>query len=78
MAKIAAPTKTKEEKKKAVTPKPTAAVEQTPPGSIKPLQLKLPEQTKNEFKAYAGIRGKSMKVLFMEIFDEYKENHKEE
>ena len=45
--------------------------------SIKPLQLKLPEQTKNEFKAYAGIRGKSMKILFIEMFEEYKENHKE-
>lgn len=75
MAKIAPPTN-KNIKNKTVTPKPTAAVEQAPPGSIKPLQLKLPEQTKNEFKAYAGIRGKSMKVLFMEMFDEYKENHK--
>lgn len=76
MAKIAPPTTNKEVKNKPVTPKPTAAVEQAPPNSIKPLQLKLPEQTKNEFKAFAGIRGKSMKVLFMEMFDEYKENHK--
>ena len=77
MAKIAPPTSNKVVKKKAITPKPTAAIEQTPPDSIKPLQLKLPEQTKNEFKAYAGIRGKSMKILFIEMFEEYKENHKE-
>jgi len=78
MAKIAPPTSTtKEIKKRPATPKPIAAIEQTPPDSIKPLQLKLPEQTKNEFKAYAGIRGKSMKNLFIEMFEEYKENHKE-
>ena len=77
MAKIAPPTNKKAVKKEIVTTKPTAAIEQTPPDSIKPLQLKLPELTKNEFKAYAGIRGISMKKLFIQMFEEYKENHKE-
>lgn len=49
--------------------------EQIPPDAIKPLQLKIPENKKNEFKAYAAIRGRSMNALFLDMFDEYKSNN---
>lgn len=49
--------------------------EQTPPDAIKPLQLKIPESKKNEFKAYAAMRGRSMNALFLDMFDEYKSNN---
>jgi len=55
--------------------KPIKAIEQTPPDSIKPLQLKLPENKKNEYKAFAAIRGRSMNDLFLEMFEEYKTKH---
>ncbi|NOR71910.1 MAG: hypothetical protein GQ532_19860 [Methylomarinum sp.] len=48
--------------------------------NISTLQFKVLESFKNEFKAYAAIRGKSMSALFIEIFEEYKEktnDHKE-
>ncbi|VAW42621.1 hypothetical protein MNBD_GAMMA01-1394 [hydrothermal vent metagenome] len=48
---------------------------QTPPDAIKPLQLKIPEGRKNEFKAYAAMRGRSMNALFLDMFEEYKDNH---
>ncbi len=54
---------------------PVGATEQTPPDSIRPLQLKIPETKKNEFKAYAAIRGQTMNVLFLEMFKEYREKH---
>jgi hypothetical protein len=57
----------------AATPKkPT---KQTPPSAIKPLQLKIPEHKKNEFKAYAAMHGQSMNTLFLDMFDEYKSTH---
>lgn len=55
--------------------KPKAPTEQIPPDAIKPLQLKIPEGKKNEFKAYAAMRGRSMNALFLDMFDEYKEKH---
>lgn len=55
--------------------KPKAATEQTPPDSIAPLQVKIPEHVKNEFKAFAAMRGKSMNTLFVEMFEEYKQKH---
>ena len=53
--------------------KPSAPMEQTPPDAIKPLQLKIPEGKKNEFKAYAAMRGRSMNALFLDMFEQYKE-----
>ena len=59
--------------KKAVSKaKPKAPTEQTPPDAIKPLQLKIPENKRNEFKAYAAMRGKPMNELFLEMFEKYK------
>ena len=53
--------------------KPKALTQQTPPDAIKPLQLKIPESKKNEFKAYAAMRGRSMNVLFLDMFEQYKD-----
>ena len=55
--------------------KPKAAIEQTPPSSIVPIQLKIPEARRNEFKAYAAMRGRTMNALFLDMFEEYKEKH---
>ena len=55
--------------------KPKAATEQTPPSSIVPIQLKIPEARRNEFKAYAAMRGRTMNALFLDMFEEYKEKH---
>jgi hypothetical protein len=52
--------------------KPTAAIEQTPPSSLVLMQIRVPESARNEFKAYASMRSKSMNVLFLEMFEEYK------
>lgn len=70
MANIQPPTN-----KKVMKLKPKAATEQIPPDAIKPLQLKIPEGAKNEFKAYAAMQGKSMNTLFLEMFAEHKEKH---
>ena len=67
--------KTKNKKSTFVTPKSNKATEQSPPSTIKPIQLKIPENKKNEFKAYAAIRGRSMNTLFLEMFEEYKSTH---
>lgn len=61
--------------KKVEKAKPTKPTEQAAPDAIKPLQLKIPESKKNDFKAYAALRGKSMNTLFLEMFEEYKEKH---
>lgn len=53
--------------------KPKAPTQQTPPDAIKPLQLKIPEGKKNEFKAYAAMRGRSMNALFLDMFEQYKD-----
>ena len=80
MANIAPPkenknkTKTKENKT-VVHLKSNAATLQTPPDAIKPLQLKIPESSKNEFKAYASIHGKTMAHMFLDMFEEHKQNH---
>lgn len=55
--------------------KPKEPTAQPAPDSIKPLQLKIPESKKNEFKAYSAMRGKSMNALFLEMFEEYIEKH---
>lgn len=55
--------------------KPKAPTEQTPPDEIAPLQLKIPTYRRNEFKAYAAMRGRSMNSLFLEMFDHYKKNN---
>ncbi len=60
-------------KKVVAKAKPMAATEQTPPDAIKPLQLKIPENKRNEFKAYAAMRGKPMNELFLEMFEKYKD-----
>lgn len=52
------------------------ATDQTPPNTVVPLQLKINGQLRNEFKAYAAINGKSMNKLFVEMYQEYLENHK--
>lgn len=54
---------------------PKSSIEQSSPSSIKPLQLKIPESAKKEFKAYAALRGQPMNALFLEMFTEYKEKH---
>lgn len=79
MAKIAPPTEkktaVKRVVKKASEMKSKKATGQTPPDAIIPLQIKIPETVKNEFKAMASIRGQSMNALFLEMFEEYKESH---
>lgn len=79
MAKIAPPTEkkvpVKRTVKKASEMKSNKATAQTPPDAIIPLQIKIPETVKNEFKAMASIRGQSMNALFLEMFEEYKEPH---
>ena len=55
--------------------RPKNPTEQPAPDAIKPLQLKIPESRKNEFKAYAAMRGRSMNALFLDMFEEYKEKH---
>lgn len=52
--------------------KPAAATEQTPPSSLVLMQIRVPESARNEFKAYASMRSKSMNVLFLEMFEELK------
>jgi hypothetical protein len=74
MAKLAPPKKTKVPAVVSV-PKPTKSIEQAAPDAIKPIQLKIPESSKNEFKAYAAMRGLAMNDLFLQMFDEYKENN---
>jgi len=54
---------------------PKAPTEQSPPSAIVPLQLKIPESAKKEFKAYAALRGQPMNSLFLEMFEEYKNKH---
>jgi hypothetical protein len=79
MAKIAPPTEkktpVKRTVKKASEMKSNKATGQTPPDAIIPLQIKIPETVKNEFKAMASIRGQSMNALFLEMFEEHKESH---
>lgn len=76
MANIAPPPeKKKPSRKKLSAPKPKTATAQIPPDSIKPLQLKIPESAKNEFKAYAAMQGKNMNTLFLEMFEEHKTKH---
>jgi hypothetical protein len=74
------PTKNSDKKKEdnvssvveaAKSKKPT---EQPAPDAIKPLQLKIPESRKNEFKAYAAMRGRSMNALFLDMFEQYKKH----
>lgn len=84
MAKLSPPSRAKNEEKatlkaenntgmaKVVSSNPT---DQVPPDAIKPLQLKIPESRKNEFKAYAAMNGRSMNALFLEMFSEYKQKH---
>ncbi len=75
MANIAPPSKkanSAEKKEKVVE---LNATEKPSPVAIKPIQLKVPEGKKNEFKAYAATKGRSMNDLFLEMFEEYKKNH---
>ena len=74
MAKLAPP---KKDKSPTVVsaPKPIKILQQAAPDAIKPIQLKIPESSKNEFKAYAAMRGLAMNELFLQMFDEYKENN---
>ncbi len=78
MARIDPPEKKKPDAKAPVKKtrarKKVNATEQIPPDSVVPLQLKIPEPTKNEFKACASMKGQSMNALFLEMFAEYKEN----
>ena len=62
-------------KKKITRVKPVESTTQTPPDAIKPLQLKIPEVKKNEFKAYAAMRGLSMNTLFLDMFEQYKKQN---
>lgn len=45
------------------------------PDEIKPLQLKIPAAQKNDFKAFAALRGRNMNDMFIEMYTEYKEKH---
>ena len=74
MAKLAPP---KKDKATVVVnvPKPLKSIEQAAPDAIKPIQLKIPESSKNEFKAYAAMRGLAMNDLFLQMFEEYKVNN---
>ena len=69
MAKIAPPTEKKTPVKRIVKKtgeiKSNKATGQTPPDTIIPLQIKIPETVKNEFKAMASVRGQSMNVLLV-------------
>ena len=74
MAKMSPPPEKKIVAKEAINKIASLApTEQAPPDVIKPLQLKIPESKKNEFKAYAAMRGRSMNSLFLEMFEKYKE-----
>ena len=75
MAKLAPPKKDKSPPVVNV-PKPIKSTQQAAPDAIKPIQLKIPESSKNEFKAYAAMRGLAMNELFLQMFDEYKENNR--
>lgn len=57
------------------TATPKNLTDQPSPTSIVPIQLKIPEMKRNEFKAYAALRGRAMNTLFLEMFEEYKKNH---
>ena len=74
MAKLAPPKKHKAPTSVSV-PRPIKSIEQAAPDAIKPIQLKIPESSKNEFKAYAAMRGLAMNDLFLQMFDEYKVNN---
>jgi cell envelope opacity-associated protein A len=70
----------KPKKPESAAEKPTTmtlATEKASPTAIKPLQVKLVESLKNEVKAYAASKGKSMSQLFIEMYQEYKANHSE-
>ena len=79
MAKLTPPIKVQTEqepiKKIIARAMPKAPIDQPPPNEIVPLQLKIPTGKKNEFKAYAAIRGHSMNELFLEMFEQYKQNN---
>lgn len=79
MAKLTPPIKAQTEKdpiKNVITQaKPKAPTDQPPPNEIVPLQLKIPTGRRNEFKAYAAMRGHSMNALFLEMFEQYKQNN---
>lgn len=76
MANIAPPTQKKKKVAKTVVHlNPKTATGQIPPDAIKPLQLKIPESAKNEFKAYAAMHSKSMAAMFLEMFEEHKQTH---
>ena len=79
MAKLNPPEKKTQKKQEASAidgAKPVAAIEQTPPSSLVLMQIRVPETARNEFKAYASMRSKSMNILFLEMFEEFKENNK--
>lgn len=76
MARLDPPSsQTNKPSKPAAIPKPKMPTAQTPPNSIVPLQLKIPESQKCEFKAFAAMTGKPMNALFLEMFEEYRRNH---
>lgn len=80
MANLAPPKKKVDKFKEQITTTvakaaPKTPIEQSPPSSIVPLQLKVQESSKKEFKAYAAMRGQSMSSLFLEMFTEYKNKH---
>jgi hypothetical protein len=79
MAKLTPPIKTHTEKapvqEVVAQAKPKAPTDQSPPNEIVPLQLKIPTGKRNEFKAYAAMRGHSMNALFLEMFEQYKQNN---
>jgi len=51
------------------------STEKTPPSNLKPLQFKVAETLKNEYKAFAAAKGKDMTTLFLQMYAEYKVNH---
>jgi len=54
---------------------PKGLTEQASPSSIGSMQLNIPIVKRNEFKAYASLRGLSMNNLFLDMFAEYKNKH---
>ncbi|MDA0967504.1 MAG: hypothetical protein O2970_11175 [Proteobacteria bacterium] len=51
------------------------ATNKASPVETKPLQLQVPANIKNEYKAYCASSGRSMSEVFLEMFSDHKEKH---
>jgi hypothetical protein len=81
MAKLAPPKQVKRDEpkndlvEKVQSIRPSSPVDQPAPGNIKPLQLKVEDSVKAEYKAYCAMKDITMSAMFVEMFEQYKENH---